>query len=159
MTQNVNWMLCHQLISVIIFGPAYYFSLSFSTLAVWSRVFHSHISHPCIFDHPPFPIWHFHSPHDPCIIVLRESLTTKVDTNDYSATSITKPILFKSAQQGKLSTWVIYYIFWLLPREAYMLYSAVLGIVILSVSPPVCLSVRLSHACFVTKQKNIQPIF
>ena len=41
--------------------------------------------------------------------------------------------------------------------------SAVLGIVILSVRPSLCPSVRPSirpsHACFVTKRKNILPIF
>ena len=37
--------------------------------------------------------------------------------------------------------------------------SAVLGVVILSVSPSVCLSVRLSHACFVTNPKNLPAIF
>ena len=37
--------------------------------------------------------------------------------------------------------------------------SAVLGVVILSVCPSVCLSVRLSHACFVTNPKNLPAIF
>jgi len=37
--------------------------------------------------------------------------------------------------------------------------SAVLGVVILSVCSSVCLSVRLSHACFVTNPKNLPSIF
>jgi len=37
--------------------------------------------------------------------------------------------------------------------------SAVVGVVILSVCPSVCLSVRLSHACFVTNPKNLPAIF
>jgi len=37
--------------------------------------------------------------------------------------------------------------------------SAVLGVVILSVRPSVCLSVRLSHACFVTNQRTYRQYF
>ena len=37
--------------------------------------------------------------------------------------------------------------------------SAVLGVVILSVRPFVCPSVRLSHACFVSNPKNLPTIF
>jgi len=37
--------------------------------------------------------------------------------------------------------------------------SAVLGVVILSVRASVCLSVRLSRACFVTNPKNLPAIF
>ena len=37
--------------------------------------------------------------------------------------------------------------------------SAVLGVVILSVRLSVCLSVRLSHACFLTNPMNLPAIF
>ena len=36
---------------------------------------------------------------------------------------------------------------------------AVLGVVILSVCPPVCLSIHMSHSCFVTNPKNLPAIF
>ena len=36
---------------------------------------------------------------------------------------------------------------------------AVLGVVILSICPSVCLYVRLSHACIVTKLNNVLQIF
>jgi len=48
-------------------------------------------------------------------------------------------------------TWIDFY------RASYA--SAVLGVLILSVRLSVCLSVRLSHACFVTNPKNRPAIF
>jgi len=53
--------------------------------------------------------------------------------------------------------WLNYLIIFITARSSYA--SAVLGIVMLSVCPPVRLSVCLSHGCFVTKWKNILPIF
>jgi len=55
------------------------------------------------------------------------------------------------------NTILSYIVFFITARRSYA--SAVLEVVILFVRLSVCLSVRLSHACFVTNPKNLPAIF
>jgi len=61
------------------------------------------------------------------------------------------------ARRHHRSTWGIQRRVVFTARRSYA--SAVLAVVILSVRPSVCLSVCLSHACFVTNPKNLPAIF
>jgi len=58
-----------------------------------------------------------------------------------------------------MSVFVIQYFVLYLHTARRSYTSAVLGVVILSIGLFVCLSVCLSHACFVTNSKNLLAIF